>query len=544
MNMKKKLVTNMGLKEKMLELPSKPDIIFIITDQERATQHFPENWEEENLPTLTKLKQNGFSFDRAFCNTCMCSPSRSTLFTGTYPAQHQVTQTLTEGGVYSPGEIQLNNQTPNIGRILDDIGYDVQYRGKWHLSKGADGGDPLAKDISLYGFKGWIGPDAGEDAKPENFGGGYPNHDARYVAEAIEYLEMVRERRKNGDMTPYCLVLSLVNPHDVLGYPKFVNYGYSEDEYTQRMIPELPSTAHEQLLRNKKPMAQFQTNIAADGLLGVLKNDDMKLNYLNFYAYLLTKIDAQIGEFIDVLYDDQEVNLANDAIVFRLADHGEMGMSHGGMRQKAFVAYEENMRIPMVISNPVLFPEGKSSHELATLVDILPTLADMVNVAVPSDVRGVSLLPIIESGEPVQEEILFTFDDTKSGSASLPSSVMAANRLRSIRTKEWKYTYYFDALGSYYKEFELYNLLEDENEENNLAYNSDFKEIREDLHKRLKRLEETKLKINEHTFVSFNWVETNANFDTYAFNASEEIMDRIVRSSNTEMAEVNEKKKK
>ena len=112
----------MGLKEKLLELPSQPDIIFIITDQERATQHFPENWEEENLPTLTKLKQNGFSFDRAFCNTCMCSPSRSTLFTGTYPAQHQVTQTLTEGGVYSDGEIQLNNQTPNIGRILDDVG--------------------------------------------------------------------------------------------------------------------------------------------------------------------------------------------------------------------------------------------------------------------------------------------------------------------------------------------------------------------------------------------------------------------------------------
>jgi arylsulfatase A-like enzyme len=524
----------MGLKEKIQELPSKPDIIFIITDQERATQHFPDNWEKENLPTLTKLKQNGFSFDRAFCNTCMCSPSRSTLFTGTYPAQHQVTQTLTEGGVYSDGEIQLNNQTPNIGRILDDIGYDVQYRGKWHLSKGADGGDPLAKDISLYGFKGWIGPDAGEDAKPENFGGGYPNHDARYVAEAIEYLEQVRERRKNGDMTPYCMVLSLVNPHDVLGYPKFVNYGYTEDEYTQRTIPELPSTVNEQLLRNKKPMAQLQTNIAADGLLGVLKNDDMKLNYLNFYAYLLTKIDAQIGEFIDVLYDDQDINLANDAIVFRLADHGEMGMSHGGMRQKAFVAYEENMRIPMVISNPILFPDGKSSQELATLVDILPTLADMVKVDVPTDVRGVSLLPIIETGEGVQEEILFTFDDTKSGSASLPSSVMAANRLRSIRTKEWKYTYYFDALGSYYKEFELYNLLEDENEENNLAYNSDFRTqmIREDLHKRLKRLEETKLKINEHTFVSFNWVETNANFDNYAFNSSEEIMNKVVRGVN------------
>ena len=110
-------------------LKDNPDIIFIITDQERATQHFPVNWERENLPTLTKLKDNGFSFDRAFCNSCMCTPSRATLFTGTYPAQHRCTETLTTDGIYSPGEIQLNNKTNNIGRMLDGIGYDVQYRG-------------------------------------------------------------------------------------------------------------------------------------------------------------------------------------------------------------------------------------------------------------------------------------------------------------------------------------------------------------------------------------------------------------------------------
>jgi len=512
------------LKDTLQELPERPDIIFIITDQERATQHFPKDWEKNNLPTMTKLKENGFSFDRAFCNTCMCTPSRATLFTGTYPAQHQCTQTLTSGGVYSAGEIQLNNKTQNIGRILDDIGYDVQYRGKWHLSKGADGGDPLAKDISLYGFKGWIGPDAGEDAKPENFGGGFPNHDAMYIEQAIEYLEQVRLRREKGDMTPYCLVLSLVNPHDVLGYPKFVQYGYSEDEYTGRTIPELPETVHENLLMNKKPMAQFQTNIAADGLLGVLKNDDMKLNYLNFYAYLLTKIDGEIGRFIDVLYDDSRGNrMADDALVFRLADHGEMGMSHGGMRQKAFVAYEEALRIPMIISNPKLFPQGIQSMELATLVDVLPTLIDIMGVESPSNLRGVSLLPVMETGESVQDSILFTFDDTKSGSNNLPSSVKTTNRLRTIRTKEWKYTYYFDALGSYQRQFELYNLIDDENEVNNLAYSPKYKEIREDLHRQLLQFEEEKLRINEvkesdNEYETKTWVETNAVFETYAYN--------------------------
>tara|TARA_R110000787_G_scaffold37940_3_gene95994 strand:+ start:859 stop:2451 length:1593 start_codon:yes stop_codon:yes gene_type:complete len=514
-------------------LKDNPDIIFIITDQERATQHFPVNWERENLPTLTKLKDNGFSFDRAFCNSCMCTPSRATLFTGTYPAQHRCTETLTTDGIYSPGEIQLNNKTNNIGRMLDGIGYDVQYRGKWHMSKGINGGDPLAKDISLYGFKGWIGPDAGEDAKPENFGGGYPNHDEKYVEEAINYLEEVRVRRENGDMTPYCLVLSLVNPHDVLGYPKLVQYGYSEDEYTGRDI-SLPKSYDEQLLRNLKPMAQLQTNIAADGLLGVLKNNDMKLNYINFYGYLLTKIDGQIGKFIDVLYDESQGNrMADDALVFRLADHGEMGMSHGGSRQKAFVAYEEALRIPMVISNPIMFPEPKQSKELASLIDIVPTLSELLNIEKPLNARGVSLVPVINEGKSVQDAILFTFDDTKSGSNNLPSSVKTTNRLRTIRTKEWKYTYYFDALGSYQTQYEMYNLLKDKDELINLAYSPQHKEIREKLHIQLKQLEEKKLRINKfdestNNYISKTWKDTNALFDNYAYNGEVEYEEETI----------------
>jgi len=505
-------------------LPAKPDFIFIITDQERATQHFPDNWESDNLKTLTFLKDNGFSFDRAFCNSCMCSPSRSTLFTGTYPAQHKVTQTLTEGGIYSPAEPTLNPQTPNIARILDNEGYDCQYRGKWHISKGSEGGDPAAKDIALFGFKGWIAPDAGEDAKPENFGGGFANNDEVYVKQAIDFLQQVKERRAKGDLQPYCLVLSLVNPHDVLSYPNAVQYGYYPVQYTERNVG-LPETYDENLIENKKPIAQFQTNIAADGLLGVLKNDDMKLDYINFYAYLLRQIDAQIGTFVDELYDD--ARLADSALVFRLADNGEMGMSHGGSRQKAFVAYEEALRIPMVISNPLVFNKDtdniKSSKELATLVDIVPTICDILNIAPPSDVRGVSLLPIV-NGEAVQDEILFTFDDTKSGSPSLPSSVKTSNRLRTIRTKDYKFTYYFDVLGSYETEYELYDLNNDPNEYTNLAYDEKYIEIRKELYAKLKQLEREKLLINkDKTFSSMNWVDTNPNFDNYAYNQLNEI---------------------
>ncbi|MBL8129176.1 MAG: sulfatase-like hydrolase/transferase, partial [Chloroflexia bacterium] len=63
------------------------NVLLFITDQQRATMHFPDGWEEQNLPGMTRLKQNGLTFNRAFCSACMCSPSRATLFTGYFPAQ-------------------------------------------------------------------------------------------------------------------------------------------------------------------------------------------------------------------------------------------------------------------------------------------------------------------------------------------------------------------------------------------------------------------------------------------------------------------------
>lgn len=512
----------------------KPDLVFIITDQERATQNFPDNWERENLKTLTFLKVNGFSFERAFCNTCMCSPSRSTLLTGTYPAQHKVSETLTTGGSFSQVEQTLNPQTPNIARLLEPLGYDCQYRGKWHVSKGNNAGDPYgdvtAEDIALFGFKGWVGPDAGEDAKPENFGGGFANHDQMYIRQALEYLKEVKARRSKGDYQPYCLVISLVNPHDVLGYPNSVQYGYLPFQYTERNIG-LPDTVNENLIENKKPLAQFQTNLAADGLLGTLKNDDMKLNYVNFYAYLLRQIDAQIGTIVDELYTEfnNGEKLSDSTLIIRTADHGEMGLSHGGMRQKAYVAYEEALRVPMVISNPILFDAengNKSTIELATLIDIVPTMCDLLEIEPPSDCRGTSLVPLIDEGKSVQDEILFTFDDTKSGSSTLPSSVKTCNRMRTIRTKDWKFTYYFDALGSYEIQYELYDLINDPTEYTNLAYEPKYFEIRDALYHKLKKLEREKLLIVEgKTFTSMKWVDTNPNFDDYAYNKLSETGD-------------------
>jgi choline-sulfatase len=72
------------------------NIILFLTDQERAIQHFPPNWMRQNLPGMRRLRRHGLSFERAFTNACMCSPARSTLMSGYFPAQHGVKYTLEE----------------------------------------------------------------------------------------------------------------------------------------------------------------------------------------------------------------------------------------------------------------------------------------------------------------------------------------------------------------------------------------------------------------------------------------------------------------
>lgn len=446
-----------------------PNILLIIVDQDRATQHYPAGWEEENLPNMTLLKQNGLSFRNGFCNTCMCSPSRSTLFTGLHPAQHGVTDTLTFAFRASVNETELDNTLPNMAKMLR-ANYETHFRGKWHMSKGGlDNVHPakslMQAEVAIFGFDGWIPPDAGEDTKLQNFGGGYASHDQIYVNQAIEYIKDYQTRQANGETDkPFFLVLSLVNPHDVLSYPlTYEDGGYSDDDLESVGIP-LPPTVSEKLALNYKPQAQVVTKAGLANGLGELSNEQMQLNYLNFYARLQMGIDKQIGQVLDCFYGENGANqLAEETLIVRLADHGEMGMAHGGLRQKSYNVYEESLRIPYIFSNPVLYGGGYETDQLASLIDMVPTLAGFLNevdssagIEPPSNARGVDLSDVLcdpTVDEAVQTEIVFTYDDVRAGQ---PIPLPAANRIRCIRQQDWKFARYFHADSSYPDAFEMY----------------------------------------------------------------------------------------
>jgi choline-sulfatase len=465
---------------KKISPESRPNILILITDQQRAVMHFPKDWSEKHLPSLTLLKNNGVEFVQGFCNSCMCTPSRSTLFTSLYPAQHGCTDTLSFGGKYSITEPTLDPTLPNLAKMLRPY-YDVHYRGKWHLSKGGMNNvhpekSLMRAEVAQFGFDGWVAPDAGEDIALPNFGAGYAAHDALYIQQAVEFVRQYKADKAAGKpRKPFALVVSLVNPHDVLAFPKTYEDGGYDETWTLGDI-QLPLTVDEKLMDNWKPAAQWQLKAVMALSLGELKkpsapgDPNLQLQYINFYGNLMAYIDQQMAQLLEEFYDRDKngkfgaaKQLAKDTLILRLSDHGEMGMAHGGLRQKAFNAYEETLRVPYIFSNPAFINstgKAKVSNQLASLIDIVPTLAGVTGIDTSDmgfkgrDLSAAVLNPDLK--EPIQHSILFTFDDVKSGNKNTGQTVFAADRLRCVRTDEWKYVKYFDANGAYLQEYELY----------------------------------------------------------------------------------------
>ncbi|GAB2661435.1 sulfatase-like hydrolase/transferase [Prescottella soli] len=462
------------------ELPHRPNIVVVITDQERLPMFWPGGWPEQNLPNRKRLADTGLSFDNAFCNAAMCSPSRSTFFTGLYPAQHGVTATLTEGSTVSPTEPTLPLDIQNMARLLDSAGYNVHYRGKWHMSKGADGGDPSSAEVAAYGFQGWIPPEGGQDTNPDHFGGGCADLDGRYASEAVGFL---RGLDPNDDR-PFALIVSFVNPHDVLAYPQTWdaingtcdNYGSDAPGIFEQGI-DLPPTYDESLALNFKPTAQIQSQVLLAAGLGPLPGQESARNYVNFYAYMHRVVDEHIGAVLDAL--ESRPGMRDSTVVIRMSDHGEMGMSHGGLRQKVFNAYEETLRVPMVISNPVMFPQPVHTGALASLIDVMPTLAALAHVPDRSawDFKGVDLMPIVTDAAAnpsapsaeVQDVVHFTYDDQNCATPDGQNIVTQPNHMRTIRDHRWKYSAYFDPAGVTPPQYEMYDLQTDPLELHNRA---------------------------------------------------------------------------
>jgi arylsulfatase A-like enzyme len=477
------------------DVPNTPNIVVLMTDQERHHMHWPSGWAEKNLPGLQRLKRHGLYFNRAYTAVTQCSPSRALMMTGRFAPINRVTRTF-----LWPGLVHQNRQ-PNIASLLKaKASYEVVWKGKWHLSYasnaaiGNGGEDWTETDIKVmeenYGWSGWNPPDAGnaiERWQPTEFGkfnggatlgGANPDNDGRYVngrnagaqtpgfgESVVAYLK--DPARKLGK--PFCLFVSLVNPHDVYVYPHFWKLaGYKRDAFVNLGI-ELPPNYADDL--STKPSVQKAAREAFNKF-SPIETAQARNEYVNFYAYLNTVVDEHIMTVLDTL---EETGLTDNTIVLRFADHGEGGLSHG-MREKAYTAYEEMIHVPLIVHNPKVFPEPRETEAFYDHLDLLPTILDLAGVAnAESYALGKSIVPVIKDpSTSVRDHTVFSFDDL----FFLPANVPAGH-IRAIREGDWTYAVYFGMEGGK-TEYELYNIKSDPLQFDNLAHGTPSSEARKE----------------------------------------------------------------
>jgi choline-sulfatase len=485
-----------------------PNLILIVTDQQRSPQHWPTDpaWLDALMPADAELRRTGMTFNNAFIASAMCSPSRASIFTGRYPARHGVTLTMTHGDLFPDpknfpsvmrtagrlalsGEVprghlarqftrgllrmgpkagnepQLSPSIPTLGTLLRERGYHVALKGKWHVTKPTDAA-ALERD---HGFSDWDPTDAGGDVKATNFGGGRAGTSGLGWDE--DYTRQVEAWLSQADLPePFCLVWCLVNPHDVLAYPSsFAGGGYTLGEFADLHVP-LPPTIDEDL--RSKPTVQAMTKVGQASYLGSLGGRAQEQSYANFYAHLHRVVDRKIARVVDLLGAPEDpASLRARTVVVRTSDHGELGLAHGGLRQKMFNAYEEAIHVPLIVSHPGSFPEPRRSDALVSLVDLVPTMLGLSGrpATDPGAFDGLDLGPVLRGdAEAVRDAVLFTYDDHQAGTA-LQDAPGQPNRIRAIRDARWKYAVYLDPSGRVAPEYELYDLRSDPAEAVNLV---------------------------------------------------------------------------
>ena len=319
-----------------------PSFVVIVTDQQRERAHWPAH---VSTPAFESLRARGVSFARAYTPSALCTPARAALFTG-----YHASAVGMDDNVNFPWQGSLSRAVPTLGTRLAALGYRVGYLGKWHLTR-ASHFDAAA--LAHHGFRDWVGPDTQ----------GAPNaglrDDPRIADQAAAWISA----RKRDD-APFCLVVSFVNPHDIMYSPR-VRRPTRDDHRAPA-----PSTLTESL--DEKPTIQRRFRVIENVVAGFVGRWPAPpwQEFFDAYVDYHLAVDRCVAKVLDAL---DAPSLRERATVVYTSDHGELAGAHG-LRGKGPVMYDENSRVPLVWSAPGRLPEGAVTEGLHASIDLIPTL--------------------------------------------------------------------------------------------------------------------------------------------------------------------------
>ena len=332
---------------------SRPNVLFLITDQQGLDTLSAYGCPGVHTPHLDRLAASGVSFMQSHSTNPVCSPARSSMFTGRMPS---------ETGVVKNG-LPIREDIPNMGQLLGQEGYDSVYVGKWHV--------PQSYTRFIPGF----------EVIPVGNNGHGTLLD-RSVSRACEgYL-----RNRSGS-DPFLMVASFLQPHDICQWTSMHKQAPDKLPYPE-IADELPP-----LPPNFKFDPQEPKSVANQRKSQRTDWSELQWRYYVWSYYrMVEEVDAEIGRVLQALEDSGQ---AENTVVVFTSDHGE-GRGRHQMIVKNYL-YEEALKVPLIVSAPGRIGEGVQDNEhLVSGIDILPTVCDFVGVKIPSDITGSNLRPLLE----------------------------------------------------------------------------------------------------------------------------------------------------
>jgi arylsulfatase A-like enzyme len=439
-------------KNNELQANTKPNIIFLLTDDQRWDALGAMGNTIIKTPNMNKLASAGVLFQNAYVTTSICCVSRASLLTGQYESRHHIHDFSTD---LSPEAIA--NSYPVL---LKKAGYHLGFAGKFGVGKNLPD--------SIYDF--WVDTEAGGKGQPDYIITGKDGskvHDTDTLGNAIQTF---LDEFGNSDK-PFCLSVSFKAPHEQDGHPpKYIIQPKYKNYYNDVTIP-YPVTAAPQYWDQLPDFFRTETNFGRSRWEGLFGTPELYQENVKNYYRLITGVDDVLGNMMKKL---NQLGVAKNTIIIFMGDNG-MFLGEHGMEGKWY-GYEESIRVPLFIYDPKLPDKIKQyrAPQIALNIDIAPTILAMAGVNAPKGMQGVDLISLLENKIPERKD--FFYQHYFLGGPRIP-------RVEGVVTKDFKYMNWIEQNYE-----EVYDVKHDPHETANLAANSKYKMKVYELRKRYKEL--------------------------------------------------------
>lgn len=413
--------------------PARPNIVFILVDDLRFDALGCTGHPFLKTPNIDRLAVEGVNFRHAFVSTPLCSPSRASFLTGQYAHTHQV-----QGN----GDPSGGKQLITFPRLLQPAGYTTAYVGKWHMGDDDSPRPGFDRWVSFKGQGAYTDPTLNIDGKIVKTEG--------YVTDILTDHAVEFVRRPHDK--PFCVYLAHKAVHS--GFtPAPRHKNFFADQPIVRAPSVRDSLEGKPVLTRELPQAERSD-----------QNPGTKDEVVRNQLAAVLAIDEGVGRLLRAL---EETKRLDDTLVIFASDNGFFWGEHG--RGDKRMAYEESIRIPLLMRYPKLIEAKSIREQLVLNVDVAPTLLDLDGAAVPKNMHGRSLVPLLKNGGGDWRPSVLTeyFGN--------PHNRIPA--WQSVRTERWKYVRYvgagLDGLDELYDlqtdRYEMRNVIGESNASKTLA---------------------------------------------------------------------------